>query len=299
MPRILLWRIVWHTMLWREDRWRMLLWPPSRPICPLPSPITNTGLPMLPIIFQLVYFARLWFIRSSVFSSACRRLLYANLCPIYAAILNVYAAIFSSAVNCKSIWLQNGRRRMSWEEEGEQMNPFLFATSCEHSRYQVSMFGWGVMDWVTEVGTYNTKSYKPKQSHTNPNKPIQTQTKPYKTEPNQSNQYQTTTEVGVETARLHLHTTDAFLPASFRVQKLTQIFRLRRHTRSYFSGIDSDPEGEHIVRAFLHSVVRSIWYFIWQIRYLYLCKYDNSKYRMGIKLSWQITRCRVITRNMG
>ena len=59
--------------------------------------------------------------------------------------------------------------------------------------------------------------------------------------------------MGVETARLHLHTTDAFLPASFRVQKLTQIFRLRRHTRSYFSGIDSDPEGDHIVRAFLVS----------------------------------------------
>ena len=64
-------------------------------------------------------------IAPSVFPASSSRLLYANLCAIYAAIFNKYAAV-SLAINCKLV---------SDELTGWALNkwiPFLFGTSCYH-----------------------------------------------------------------------------------------------------------------------------------------------------------------------
>ena len=54
-----------------------------------------------------------------------------------------------SILYCNKLQIHLTAKRVADELTGravEQMNPFLFATSCEHPRYQVSMFGSEVMD---------------------------------------------------------------------------------------------------------------------------------------------------------
>ena len=105
------------TLLCGGDSWRMLLWArvyqyvachDTHLLCLLVA-----YLPWYPPCLVPTWCLLLWFIRSVPHHPACSRLLYANLCPIYAAVLNIYAAVFS-AINSKSIWRQNGWR-MSWQ----------------------------------------------------------------------------------------------------------------------------------------------------------------------------------------
>ena len=87
--------------------------PESTNMSPAMIPTFCAYLPWYPPCLVPTWCLLLWFIRSVPHHPACSRLLYANLCPIYAAVLNIYAAVFS-AINSKSIWRQNGWR-MSWQ----------------------------------------------------------------------------------------------------------------------------------------------------------------------------------------
>ena len=58
------------------------------------------------------------------------------------------------SILCNKFQIHLTAKRVADELTGPavQMNPFLFGSSCAHWSYQGSMFGWEVMDWVTEVG---------------------------------------------------------------------------------------------------------------------------------------------------
>ena len=150
------------------------------------------------------------------------------------AALNIYAAVFSTAINCKSICLQN-EWRMSWQDEQEN-KWILFCLRLLASIPLPGLRVWlGGNGLSHRGGTIQNQSM---QYHTKPHKTIQTIANQTNNIPYQyhSKPYRTTTEV--ETAWLRLHTTDAFLPPRLPGSKAHKDFLPRTsHTFKHF-----DPE---------------------------------------------------------